>query len=133
MQFSVLTDDNWLLTVGTFLPLVGVLLMMFVPSSDETTHKQIAVTTAGLTMLVGIYTLVRFDYSAAESLQFHVDTRWIDVIGAGYTVGLDGISLPLYFLSMVVTFLVAIYTWDNMPDAGNPKMFLILMLVLQVG
>ena len=133
MQFSVLTDDNWLLTVGTFLPLVGVLLMMFVPSSDETTHKQIAVTTAGLTMLVGIYTLVRFDYSAAESLQFHVDTRWIDVIGAGYTIGLDGISLPLYFLSMVVTFLVAIYTWDNMPDAGNPKMFLILMLVLQVG
>jgi NADH-quinone oxidoreductase subunit M len=32
-----------------------------------------------------------------------------------------------------VTFLVAIYTWDNMPDAGNPKMFLMLMLVLQVG
>jgi NADH-quinone oxidoreductase subunit M len=133
MQFSVLTDDNWLLTVGTFLPLVGVVLMMFVPSSEETTHKQIAVTTAGLTMLVGIYTLVRFDYSAAASLQFHADATWIDVIGAGYTIGLDGISLPLYFLSMVVTFLVAIYTWDNMPDAGNPKMFLMLMLILQVG
>ena len=34
---------------------------------------------------------------------------------------------------MAVTFLVAVYTWDNMPDAGNPKMFLMLMLVLQVG
>jgi NADH-quinone oxidoreductase subunit M len=34
---------------------------------------------------------------------------------------------------MAVTFLVAIYTWDNMPEAGNPKMFLMLMLVLQVG
>ena len=34
---------------------------------------------------------------------------------------------------MVVTLLFLIYTWDNMPDAGNPKSFIILMLVLQVG
>jgi hypothetical protein len=54
MQFSVLTDDNWLLTVGTFLPLVGVLIMMFIPASEETTHKQIAVVTAGATLAVGI-------------------------------------------------------------------------------
>ena len=52
---------------------------------------------------------------------------------SGYTIGLDGISLPLYFLSMAVTFLVMIYSWDNMPDAGNPKAFFILMLVLQTG
>jgi NADH-quinone oxidoreductase subunit M len=133
MQFSVLTDDNWLLTVGTFLPLVGVLVMMFIPGSEETTHKQIAVVTAGATLAIGILTLIRFDYGAAESLQFYVDKSWIDVISSGYTIGLDGISLPLYFLSMAVTFLVAIYTWTNMPDAGNPKMFLMLMLVLQVG
>ena len=133
MQFSVLTDDNWLLTVGTFLPLVGVLIMMFIPSSEETTHKQIAVVTAGATLVIGILTLIRFDYGSAESLQFFVDEEWISVISSGYTIGLDGISLPLYFLSMAVTFLVVIYTWDNMPDAGNPKMFLMLMLVLQVG
>ena len=133
MQFSVLTDDNWLLTVGTFLPLLGVLIMMFIPASEETTHKQIAVVTAGATLVIGILTLVRFDYGAAEALQFYVNKEWIEVISAGYTIGLDGISLPLYFLSMAVTFLVIIYTWDNMPDAGNPKMFLMLMLVLQVG
>jgi NADH-quinone oxidoreductase subunit M len=133
MQFSVLTDDNWLLTVGTFLPLVGVLIMMFIPASEETTHKQIAVAVSGLTLAVGVWTLIRFDYGAAESLQFFVDEEWISVISSGYTIGLDGISLPLYFLSMAVTFLVAIYTWDNMPEAGNPKMFLMLMLVLQVG
>lgn len=133
MQFSVLTDDNWLLTVGTFLPLVGVLIMMFIPAADETTHKQIAVGVSGLTLAVGVWTLIRFDYGAAESLQFYADVEWISVISSGYTIGLDGISLPLYFLSMAVTFLVALYTWDNMPDAGNPKMFLMLMLVLQVG
>ena len=130
---EVLTNDNWLLTVGTFLPLVGVLLMMFTPGSEERLQKQIAIGTAGVTMLVGVYTLIQFDYGQAEKLQFAVDETWISVIKSNYTIGLDGISLPLYFLSMAVTFLVAIYTWDNMPDIGNPKAFLMLMLVLQVG
>jgi hypothetical protein len=130
---EIMTNDNWLLTVGTFLPLVGVLVMLFIPKAEEQLLKTVAVITAGATMAVGILTLFRFDYGQAEKLQFFVDVTWIEVIRSNYTIGLDGISLPLYFLSMVVTFLVIIYTWDNMPDAGNPKSFLILMLVLQVG
>ncbi len=130
---EVLTNDNWILTVGTFLPLVGVLVMLFIPAVEETLHKQIAIVTSGATLAVGIWTLVLFDYDQSEKLQFWVDEEWISVIRSGYTIGLDGISLPLYILSMAVTFLVAIYTWDNMPDAGNPKSFLMLMMVLQVG
>jgi NADH-quinone oxidoreductase subunit M len=130
---EALTNDNWLLTVGTFLPLLGVLFMMFIPASDERSHKLIALATAGATLIIGIVTLVQFDYGQSEKLQFFVDETWISVIKSNYTIGLDGISLPLYFLSMVVTFFVIVYTWDNMPDAGNAKMFLILMLVLQVG
>jgi NADH-quinone oxidoreductase subunit M len=130
---EIMTNDNWLLTVGTFLPLVGVLVMLFIPKAEEQLLKTVAVITAGATLAVGILTLFRFDYGQAEKLQFFVDVTWIEVIRSNYTIGLDGISLPLYFLSMVVTFLVIIYTWDNMPDAGNPKSFLILMLVLQVG
>jgi NADH-quinone oxidoreductase subunit M len=130
---EVLTNDNWLLTVGTFLPLVGVLLMMFIPAAEETLHKQIAIVTSGATVAIGIVTLALFDYGQSEKLQFVADEEWITVIKSNYTIGLDGISLPLYFLSMAVTFLVVVYTWDNMPDAGNAKAFLMLMLVLQVG
>ncbi len=130
---QTLTNDNWLLTVGTFLPLVGVALMMFVPASDERSHKQIGIATSAATLVVGIWTMLRFDFDQSEKLQFFVDSEWITVIRANYTIGLDGISLPLYVLSMVVTLLVMIYTWDNMPDAGNAKSFIMLMLVLQVG
>jgi NADH-quinone oxidoreductase subunit M len=129
MDFS----NNFLLSLGTFLPLVGVLVMLFVPAAEETLHKQIAIVTSGATLAVGIWTLALFDYGRSETLQFAVDEKWIDVIKSNYTIGLDGISLPLYILSMAVTFLVVIYTWDNMPEAGNAKAFLILMLVLQVG
>ena len=130
---EVLTNDTWLLTAGTFLPLIGVLFMMFIPASDEKSHKQIAIATSGATLAIGVYTLIQFQYDQAEKLQFFVDKEWISVIKSNYTIGLDGISLPLYILSMAVTFLVVVYTWENMPDAGNPKSFLMLMLVLQVG
>ena len=130
---EVLTSDNWILTVGTFLPLVGVIAMMLIPGAEERLHKQIAIVTSGATLAVGIWTLAIFDYDQSEKLQFVADVEWIGVISSNYMIGLDGISLPLYFLSMAVTFFVAIYTYDNMPDAGNPKMFLMLMLVLQVG
>ena len=129
MDFS----DNYLLTLGTFLPMVGVLVMLFIPGTQEKLHKEIAILTSGATLAVGIWTLAMFDYDRAATLQFGVDEKWIDVIKSNYTVGIDGISLPLYVLSMFVTFLVVIYSWDNMPDAGNPKAFLMLTLVLQVG
>ncbi len=129
-----LTDNNWILSVGTFLPLLGALVIMFGTSkNDERTPKIIGIVTAGATLAIGIATLVLFDYDRAQDLQFFVDAEWIEVISAGYTIGLDGISLPLYFLSMAVTFLVMIYSWDNMPDAGNAKAFYALMLILQTG
>ena len=130
---ETLTDQNWLLSVGVFLPMLGVLVMLFIPRAEEALVKTVGIVAAGATMAIGIVTLVNFDYGESQKLQFFVDAEWIPVIHANYTVGLDGISLPLYFLSMAVTFLVMIYSWDNMPDAGNPKAFFILMLVLQTG
>ncbi|MCX6519545.1 MAG: NADH-quinone oxidoreductase subunit M [Actinobacteria bacterium] len=130
---DVISDQNWLLSLGTFLPLAGVLVMLLIPKREELLHKQVALATALGTLGVGIYTLIQFDYDKAEQLQFYANTEWISVIKSGYTIGLDGISLPLYFLSMVITVLVMIYSWDHIPSPGNPKAFLILMLVLQTG
>ena len=131
MEF--ITDQNWVLSVGTFLPLAGVLVMLLIPKQHETLHKEIALTTALATLGVFIYTLVQFDYDQSNKLQFVADVEWIKVINSHYLVGLDGISLPLYFLSAVITVLVMIYSWDHVPSPGNPKAFLILMLVLQTG
>src|SRR5687767_2782880 len=45
----------------------------------------------------------------------------------------DGMSLPLLLLSMLITVLCIIYSWDHFPEPHNPKAFLILMLVLETG
>ena len=89
--------------------------------------------TALATFGVAIYTLVQFDYDQADKLQFFVDTEWIEAIRSNYTMGLDGISLPLYVLSSFITLVVVIYTFDEMPEGGSAKAFLMLMLVLQTG
>jgi NADH-quinone oxidoreductase subunit M len=130
---DVLQNQQWLLSLGTFLPIAGVVVMLFIPKREEAMVKGTAVVTALATLLVGIYTAAKFDYGHAGRLQFFTTNDWIRPIKATYTVGLDGISLPLYLLSMVITLLVIVYSWDHVPAPGNPKAFFILMLVLQTG
>jgi NADH-quinone oxidoreductase subunit M len=85
------------------------------------------------TTAVGVYLLAAFDYGRSGRLQFVVNTDWIPVINSRYHVGVDGIALPLLLLSMVITVLCVVYSWDHFPEPHNPKAFLILMLVLETG
>ncbi len=130
---EVLSDHNWVLSVGTFLPLVGILIMLFIPKAEEALIKSVAIATAIATLAVGIYTMTQFDFGKAGEMQFVAQHDWISIIKSTYFIGIDGISLPLYILSMVITVLVMIYSWDHVPSPGNPKAFFILMLILQVG
>jgi NADH-quinone oxidoreductase subunit M len=130
---EVISNHNWALTVGTFVPLVGALIMLFIPKAEEALIKSVAIATAIATLAVGIYTMIQFDFGNAGTMQFVAQHEWISVIKSSYFIGIDGISLPLYLLSMVITVLVMIYSWDHVPSPGNPKAFFILMLILQTG
>jgi NADH-quinone oxidoreductase subunit M len=107
--------------------------MLFIPKAEEALIKSVAIATAIATLAVGIYTMVQFDFGNAGAMQFVAQHDWISVIKSSYYIGIDGISLPLYLLSMVITVLVMIYSWDHVPSPGNPKAFFILMLILQTG
>ncbi|MFM7829382.1 MAG: NuoM family protein, partial [Actinomycetota bacterium] len=130
---NMLQDNNWLLSVGTFLPLVGVVVLLLMPKAQDSAIKIVALLTSIATLIVGVYTALKFDYGQAEKLQFVADVNWISVIKSSYLIGLDGISLPLYLLSMIITLLVVIYSLDHVPSPGKPKSFFALLLVLQTG
>src|SRR5579871_1449 len=125
--------DHWALTLAVFVPLAGAVVMMFVPRASEELHKLIALAATGASLAVGIYLLAEFDYNRTSQLQFNVDRKWISVIHSNYHVFIDGISLPLLILSMLIVVLCMIYSWDHFPDPHNPKAFLILILVLETG
>jgi hypothetical protein len=82
---EVLRDQNWLLSLGTFLPLAGVLVMLFIPKKEELLHKQVALVTALATLGVGVYTLTQFNYDQSQHLQFFASTNWISDVGNGGT------------------------------------------------
>lgn len=128
-----LTDHQWALSVVTFLPLAGVLAMFLIPKAEEQLIKGVALLTSIVTMGVSIFIAATFDYDRTKDLQFYVNESWIDVIKSRYIIGIDGLSLPLLVLSCVIVVLVMIYSWDHVPEPGNPKAFFALMLVLLTG
>src|SRR3954454_1861946 len=125
--------DHWALSLAIFLPMAGAVLMMAIPRESEDTHKAIALVTSVVTLGIGVYLLFAFDYDNVKGHQFAVDRRWIEVINSRYHIFIDGISLPLLILSMLIVVLCVIYSWDHFPEPHNPKAFLILILVLETG
>ncbi len=125
--------NTWGLTAIIFVPLIGAAVMMLIPEREEEAHKQIALLTSLVTLGLVAALMIDFDYDDAGTLQFVQDKGWIDVINSRYIIGLDGISIPLLALTVLVVPLVIIYSWHHIPSPGNAKAFLILNLILETG
>jgi NADH-quinone oxidoreductase subunit M len=125
--------EDWGLTLAIFLPLAGAALMALIPRAEEQLHKVVALLTSLAVAAVGVLLVTEFDFDRSGELQFVVDKSWIEVINSRYILGLDGISMPLLLLTMLIVPLCIIYSWNHFPEPRNPKAFLILILVLQTG
>ena len=124
---------EWGLTLMVFLPLAGALLLMVIPKAQEQMIKVVALGAALASGAVGVAVLANFNYDSSEELQFVVNRNWIEFIHANYLVGIDGLSVPLIALTLLITPLVMVYSWNHFPEPHNPKAFLILMLILATG
>jgi len=125
--------EDWAISIATFLPLVGAFVIAFTPRERDRLVRSLGVLFTGAALIVGVIIAIGFDYGAGHGLQFEVNTQWIPVIGARYHVGIDGISLPLYVLTLALSFLCAIYSYRFVPSPGRTKSFLALQLLLETG
>jgi NADH-quinone oxidoreductase subunit M len=124
---------GWALIAALALPLVGAAMMLFIPSSADRTIRRFAVVVTGVSFALVAAITASFDYGRSGELQFVTDVAWIEAINARFHLAIDGISIPLFFLSYLLPFLSAIYTTKHLPEPGKPKAFLALMLLLQTG
>jgi NADH-quinone oxidoreductase subunit M len=125
--------DDWGVTLATFLPVVGAIALLFIPAGRDQLVKIVGSVAGGLALIVGIVVAARFDYAAAGEIQFDVKNEWIPQINANYHIGLDGMSLPLFVLSLLVSFLCLVYLWWHFPEPGKPKALIGLVLLLETG
>lgn len=123
------------LTLITFLPLVGVLVLLFCRRDSNRSAKTTAFffSLAPLLLVFGVWR--NFDTGSA-ALQYVDKHDWIPSLGVFYHVGVDGLSMAMVILVAIVTPLamIASFKWTNLnPTRGGMRTFYILMLLEQSG
>jgi len=118
-----------LLTAITFLPLVGVLVLLFMPASEVKAARYFTLIVSVLTFLCSLMILPRFD-GAKYQFQLVEYVPWISQVGINYRMGIDGISL---WLVLLTTFLSVISIWFSFYVEKRVKTYMITMLILETA
>lgn len=132
-----------LLSLITFLPVIGMIIILFMPGKMA---KEIKITSLVITFLqivLAVILLGNFNYSAGgiyeeSSFQFLEKFRWIEITGLSwigtvkvdYFLGVDGISTPMLLLTAIISFIAVISSWSI---TKSVKGFFALFLLLDTG
>jgi NADH-quinone oxidoreductase subunit M len=120
------------LTLVTFFPLVGVLVLLFINSEKKNLLRWTALVTTLLTFGISIWVLSQFNASD-PNLQLVAKYDWIQVAGwtINYYMGIDGLSILLVLLTAFLTPIAILSTWTAVEE--RVKDFMIFFLLLEVG
>ncbi|WP_407189571.1 NADH-quinone oxidoreductase subunit M [Bradyrhizobium centrosematis] len=124
-----------ILSVTTFLPLVGALIVYLSRGDDEAAKRNsrwIALWTTLITFAVSVILVMRFDPSNPD-FQFVEKAAWL-ATGITYHMGVDGISLPLVILTTAVMPFCIIASWKAISNRVREYMMAFLILeTLMIG
>ncbi|MDA9496591.1 NADH-quinone oxidoreductase subunit M [Bradyrhizobium sp. CCBAU 11357] len=124
-----------ILSVTTFLPLVGALIVYLSRGDDEAARRNsrwIALWTTLITFAVSVILVMRFD-PANPDFQFVEKANWL-ATGITYHMGVDGISLPLVILTTAVMPFCIIASWKAITSRVREYMMAFLILeTLMIG
>ncbi|WP_448382855.1 NADH-quinone oxidoreductase subunit M [Desulfosoma sp.] len=119
-----------LLSTLVFLPLVGVLVLLFVDRENHAVQRWTA-----LTVMSGGFVLALFVYAGFDpgnvAFQFEEKHAWIPGLGISYHLGIDGISLLLVMLTAFLGPICVLACWTDI--RVRLKEFLVCLLLLQTG
>jgi len=119
----------WLTTV-ILLPVVASLLIPVLPDKDGRTVRWYALTVGLVDFALMAYGFWQdYDLNSAE-LQLVERYAWLPPIGLNWSVGVDGLSMPLVLLTGFVTTLAILAAW---PVTLKPRLFYFLMLAMYGG
>ncbi|MDN4981815.1 NADH-quinone oxidoreductase subunit M [Bradyrhizobium sp. WYCCWR 13022] len=124
-----------ILSVTTFLPLVGAIIVYLSRGDDEAAKRNsrwIALWTTLITFAVSVLLVMRFDPANAD-FQFVEKASWL-ATGITYHMGVDGISLPLVILTTAIMPFCIIASWKGINNRVREYMMAFLILeTLMIG
>jgi NADH-quinone oxidoreductase subunit M len=132
-----------ILSFIVFSPLIGVLLLLFVPKNKGQWIKIIGIATTLLPLILACWLYTSFNHQIG-TMQFEENYRWISIdlnkealnqikaftLSFNYNVAVDGLSLPMVFLTALISTMAAL---ASVYIKKRWKTYFILFLLLEVG
>jgi NADH-quinone oxidoreductase subunit M len=121
-----------LLSFIIFCPLFFALFVLIFPKQFDSWMRPITFVQTLVSLLLAIYLYTNFDGQISD-YQFVVNYPWLPDWGISYSLGIDGISLPLVMLTAFISPIAILGTWPKLESLKNEKFFVILLMALQSG
>jgi len=126
-----MSNFQWLTTIG-LVPLVGALVVAFLPASWAGRVRQIALGFSLVALFVAVAAALQFKLASTQQFQLSELHPWIKAFGVSYAVGVDGIALVLIVMSTILVPVCLLAGWHDVPEAGKRQQtYFALMLVLE--
>jgi len=124
------SDFPWL-SVSILFPIGSAFLIPFFPDKGEGKEvRWFALSVALITFLVTVGSYINgFDINN-ESVQLKESINWLPKLGLTWSLGADGLSMPLILLTSFITALAVLAAW---PVKFKPKLFFFLILIMDGG
>ena len=121
----------WLTTIG-LIPLVGALVVAFLPASLADRAKQVALGFSVVALLFTIAAALEFKADSTAQFQLVEQHPWIEQFGVSYALGVDGIALVLIVMAVILVPVCLLAAWHDVPEVGKRQQnYFALMLVLE--
>ena len=121
--------DPVILTLVTFIPAAGGLLLLIFPRRDRDI-RIFALIVSMLTLGLSLHLVANFHRMQAE-FHYQIDRQWISTPNIHYHMGVDGISMWLVLLTTFLTPLCVLISWKSIHE--RVKEFFILLLILETA
>jgi NAD(P)H-quinone oxidoreductase subunit 4 len=119
------------LSVSILFPIAAALLIPFIPDpGDGKTIRWYALGVALVTFLVTVGAYLNGYDPAVAGLQLIERVEWLPDLGLAWSVGADGLSMPLILLTSFITALAVLAAW---PVTFKPRLFFFLILAMDGG
>ena len=119
-----------LLTIITFLPLLGAVVIAFFGRDRTTSVRWVALAFSLLTFLITVCLYAQFSRDRG-GMQFEEMRPWISIPPINYHMGVDGLSALMILLSGFLTPLSVLVSWKSITHRA--KEFFIFLLALETG
>lgn len=118
-----------ILSLIIFIPLIGGILVLFLPKDKDKQIKTIATAIAAIPVILTGWVCLLFNQTTAQ-IQFMEKVDWIPALGISYFVGLDGLGLPMVIITSLLSLLSLTISWNI---KVRVKEYFALFLILEAG